>query len=154
MFRAQGSKLVEGIVRPKTTRSNWGLLSLFETNVLEESVLVLGVAGQFIPLRGVGGGDVKGRPTGFLASGENFLAPCKKYPCLEAHGTVDNRLKTSLKPAPNLGPRLSPAYPHYSQVCHNILFDKKRRSLYLVGMCGCMRIRQGFRSQYSAPFSA
>ena len=53
MFRAQGSKLVEGLVRPKTTRSNWGLLSLFETNVLEESVLVLGVAGQFIPLRGV-----------------------------------------------------------------------------------------------------
>lgn len=53
IFRAQGSKLVEGIVRPKTTRSNWGLLSLFETNVLEEYVLVLGVAGQFIPLRGV-----------------------------------------------------------------------------------------------------
>jgi uncharacterized protein DUF4359 len=53
MFRAQGSKLVDGFVRPKTTRSNWGLLSLFETNVLEESVLVLGVAGQFIPLRGV-----------------------------------------------------------------------------------------------------
>ena len=53
VFRAKGSKLVEGIVRPKTIRSNWGLLSLFETNVLEESVLVLGVAGQFIPLRGV-----------------------------------------------------------------------------------------------------
>ena len=53
IFRAQGSRLVEGLVRPKTTRSNWGLLSLFETNVLEESVLVLGVAGQFIPLRGV-----------------------------------------------------------------------------------------------------
>ncbi|MBI4002571.1 MAG: DUF4359 domain-containing protein [Nitrospira defluvii] len=53
IFRAQGSKLVEGLVRPKTTRSNWGLLSLFETNVLEESVLVLGVAGQFVPLRGV-----------------------------------------------------------------------------------------------------
>jgi hypothetical protein len=53
MFRAQGRKLVEGLVRPKTTRSNWGLLSLFETNLLEESVLVLGVAGQFIPLRGV-----------------------------------------------------------------------------------------------------
>ena len=53
IFRAKGSKLVEGIVRPKTIRSNWGLLSLFETNVLEESVLVLGVAGQFIPLRGV-----------------------------------------------------------------------------------------------------
>ena len=53
IFRSQGSKLVEGLVRPKTTRSNWGLLSLFETNVLDESVLVLGVAGHFIPLRGV-----------------------------------------------------------------------------------------------------
>ncbi len=53
IFRAQGSKLVEGLVRPKTTRSNWGLLSLFETNVLEESVLVLGIAGQFLPLHGV-----------------------------------------------------------------------------------------------------
>ena len=59
MFRAQGSKLVEGLVRPKTTRSNWGLLSLFETNVLEESVLVLGVAGQFIPLRGVEAATLK-----------------------------------------------------------------------------------------------
>ncbi len=59
MFRAQGSKLVDGFVRPKTTRSNWGLLSLFETNVLEESVLVLGVAGQFIPLRGVEEATVK-----------------------------------------------------------------------------------------------
>ena len=59
MFRAQGSKLVEGLVRPKTTRSNWGLLSLFETNVLDESVLVLGVAGQFIPLRGVEAATLK-----------------------------------------------------------------------------------------------
>ena len=53
IFRSQGTKLVEGLVRPKTTRSNWGLLSLFETNVLDESVLVLGVAGHFVPLRGV-----------------------------------------------------------------------------------------------------
>ncbi len=53
LFRSQGSKLVEGLVRPKTTRSNWGVLSLFETHVLDESVLVLGVAGQFVPLRGV-----------------------------------------------------------------------------------------------------
>ena len=59
IFRAQGSKLVEGLVRPKTTRSNWGLLSLFETNVLDESVLVLGVAGQFIPLRGVEAATLK-----------------------------------------------------------------------------------------------
>ena len=53
VFRAQGPKLVEGVVRPNTTRNNWGLLSLFETNVLDQPVLVLGVAGQFVPLRGV-----------------------------------------------------------------------------------------------------
>ena len=53
VFRAQGPKLVEGVVRPNTTRNNWGLLSFFETNVLDQLVLVLGVAGQFVPLRGV-----------------------------------------------------------------------------------------------------
>ncbi len=53
IFRAQGPKLVEDVVRPNTTRNNWGLLSLFETNVLDQPVLVLGVAGQFMPLRGV-----------------------------------------------------------------------------------------------------
>ncbi len=53
LFRAQGPKLVEGVVRPNTMRSNWGLLSVFETNVLDQPVLVLGVAGQFVPLRGV-----------------------------------------------------------------------------------------------------
>jgi len=53
VFRAQGPKLVEGVVRPNTTRNNWGLLSFFETNVLDQPVLVLGVAGQFVPLRGV-----------------------------------------------------------------------------------------------------
>ncbi|MDR4472021.1 MAG: hypothetical protein MRJ92_04985 [Nitrospira sp.] len=45
IFRAQGPKLVEGLVKPNTTRNNWGLLSLFETNVLDQPVLVLGVAG-------------------------------------------------------------------------------------------------------------
>ncbi|MEK6804338.1 MAG: DUF4359 domain-containing protein [Nitrospirota bacterium] len=53
VFRAQGPKLVEGVVRPNTTRNDWGLLSFFETNVLDQPVLVLGVAGQFVPLRGV-----------------------------------------------------------------------------------------------------
>ena len=53
VFRAQGPKLVEGVVRPNTVRSNWGLLSFFHTDVLNQPVLVLGVAGQFVPLRGV-----------------------------------------------------------------------------------------------------
>ncbi len=59
IFRAQGPKLVEGVVRPNTTRNNWGLLSLFETTVLDQPVLVLGVAGQFVPLRGVEEATVK-----------------------------------------------------------------------------------------------
>ncbi len=59
IFRAQGPKLVEGVVRPNTKRNNWGLLSLFETNVLDQPVLVLGIAGQFVPLRGVEEATVK-----------------------------------------------------------------------------------------------
>lgn len=59
IFRSQGSKLVDGVIRPNTTRNNWGLLSLFETNVLDQPVLVLGMAGQFIPLRGVEEATVK-----------------------------------------------------------------------------------------------
>ena len=59
IFRAQGPKLVEGVVRPNTIRNNWGLLSVFETNVLDQPVLVLGVAGQFVPLRGVEEATVK-----------------------------------------------------------------------------------------------
>jgi len=53
VFRTQGPKLVEGVVRPNTVRNNWGLLSFFHTDVLDQPVLVLGVAGQFVPLRGV-----------------------------------------------------------------------------------------------------
>ncbi|GAB1722079.1 MAG: conserved exported hypothetical protein [Nitrospira sp.] len=59
IFRAQGPKLVEGVVRPNTRRNNWGLLSLFETNVLDQPVLVLGIGGQFVPLRGVEEATVK-----------------------------------------------------------------------------------------------
>lgn len=59
VFRAQGPKLVEGVVRPHTKRNNWGLLSVFETNVLDQPVLVLGIGGQFVPLRGVEEATVK-----------------------------------------------------------------------------------------------
>lgn len=59
IFRSQGSKLIESVVRPNTRRNNWGLVSLFETNVLDQPVLVLGMAGQFIPLRGIEEATVK-----------------------------------------------------------------------------------------------
>lgn len=52
---------------------------------------------------------------------------------------MDNMIENKAKPASNMAVKLSPAYPRYSQVCHNILFDKKKRSLYLVGVRGWAR---------------
>lgn len=53
VFRSQGKKLIESIVRPNTVRQNWGLLSRFETQVADTKVTVLGVSGRFIPIRGM-----------------------------------------------------------------------------------------------------
>ena len=59
VFRSQGKRLLEGIVRPATTRTNWGLWSLYRTNVMDTEVIVLGVASWFVPLRGVEEATVK-----------------------------------------------------------------------------------------------
>ena len=59
VFRSQGKRLLEGIVRPATVRANWGLWSLYRTKVLDTEVIVLGVASRFIPLRGVEEATVK-----------------------------------------------------------------------------------------------
>lgn len=53
VLRSQGKKLIEGIVRPSTVRHNWGLLSRYETRVAETRLVVLGIGGQFIPIKGV-----------------------------------------------------------------------------------------------------
>jgi hypothetical protein len=53
VFRSQGKRLIEGIVRPATTRANWGLCSVYRTNVLDTEVVVLGVASWFVPVSGV-----------------------------------------------------------------------------------------------------
>jgi hypothetical protein len=53
VFRSQGRKLIEGIVRPSTVRHNWGLLSQYETRVAETKVVVVGIGGQFVPIKGV-----------------------------------------------------------------------------------------------------
>lgn len=52
VFRSQGKKIIQGVVRPNTVRRNWGLVSRFETRVLDEEVMVLGIAGRFVPLKG------------------------------------------------------------------------------------------------------
>ena len=53
VFRTQSKKLLESMVRPHTVRQNWGLLSRYETRVVDTRVVVLGVGGRFIPIEGV-----------------------------------------------------------------------------------------------------
>ena len=53
VFRAQSKKLVESVVRPHTTRHNWGVWSRYETHVVDTKVVVLGIGSQFVPIEGV-----------------------------------------------------------------------------------------------------
>jgi hypothetical protein len=53
IFRRHSQELLDSMVRPHTTRQNWGILSRFETTVLRTRVVVIGIGNQFIPLEGV-----------------------------------------------------------------------------------------------------
>ena len=53
VFRAQSKKIIESVVLPHTQRRNWGLFSVYETDALQTRIVVIGVAGQMIPIRGV-----------------------------------------------------------------------------------------------------
>lgn len=53
VFRSQSKKLVETVVRPHTTRQNWGVLSRYETQVVDTRVVVLGIGSRFVPVEGV-----------------------------------------------------------------------------------------------------
>ncbi|MEX5218473.1 MAG: DUF4359 domain-containing protein [Nitrospira sp.] len=53
VFQSQRKQLLDGIVRPSTQRENWGLWSLYRTTILNQEVVVVGVATWFVPLRGV-----------------------------------------------------------------------------------------------------
>lgn len=53
VFRSQSKTLLESVVRPHTTRKNWGVLSRYETQVADTRVVVLGIGGRFIPIEGV-----------------------------------------------------------------------------------------------------
>lgn len=52
-FHAQGKRLIQGLVQPSTKHANWGLWSMFRTQFMDTELVVLGVGGQFIPIRGV-----------------------------------------------------------------------------------------------------
>ena len=53
IFRRHTQELLNSMVRPHTTRQNWGILSRFETTVLGTKVVVIGIGSQFIPVEGV-----------------------------------------------------------------------------------------------------
>ncbi len=53
VFQSQSKKILQQVVRPHTTRQNWGLASRYETNAVNTKIVVIGIAGQFIPIKGV-----------------------------------------------------------------------------------------------------
>ena len=53
VFQSQSRKLLESLVRPNTVRQNWGIMSQYETQVTGTNVIVLGLGGRFIPIKGV-----------------------------------------------------------------------------------------------------
>jgi hypothetical protein len=59
VFRSQGKTLLESVVRPNTARHNWGILSHYETRIVDTKVVVIGLGGWFIPLRGIEEATVK-----------------------------------------------------------------------------------------------
>ena len=59
LYATQGPKLIELVLQKHTQRRNFGLLSLFESRVLEQKVVVLGVASRFVPIEGVEEATVK-----------------------------------------------------------------------------------------------
>ena len=59
VFESQSKKILQEVVRPHTTRQNWGLVSRYETNAVNTKIVVIGVAGQFIPIEGVEEATIK-----------------------------------------------------------------------------------------------
>ena len=53
IFRSHSHELMDTAVRPHTIRRNWGVMSLYETSIMDSRIVVLGLAGYFIPLKGI-----------------------------------------------------------------------------------------------------
>lgn len=53
IFRSHSHELMDTAVRPRTIRRNWGVMSLYQTSVFESRIVVLGIGGYFIPLKGI-----------------------------------------------------------------------------------------------------
>ncbi len=53
LYATQGKRLIELVLQKYTQRRSFGLFSLYESRVLEQKIVVVGVAAQFIPIKGV-----------------------------------------------------------------------------------------------------
>jgi hypothetical protein len=53
IFRSHSHELMNTAVRPHTVRRNWGLLSFYETTIFDSRIVVLGIGGSFIPIKGI-----------------------------------------------------------------------------------------------------
>lgn len=53
IYRSHSHDLVSSFVRPRTVRRNWGLASSYESTLFDSQILVLGIGGRFIPLKGI-----------------------------------------------------------------------------------------------------
>ncbi len=53
IFRSHSHELMESAVRPHTVRRNWGMMSVYETSLFDVRIIVLGIAGYLVPLKGI-----------------------------------------------------------------------------------------------------
>ena len=53
IFQSHSHELVRSFVGPRTIRRNWGLVSFYESKLSDTDILVLGVGGRFVPLKGI-----------------------------------------------------------------------------------------------------
>lgn len=52
LFKSQGKFVIKSVIRPNTTRRNYGFFSTFETRAFGVRLVVLGIGGTFIPVEG------------------------------------------------------------------------------------------------------
>ena len=72
LYASQGHQLIETMLQQYTQRQNFGLFSIFESRLLDQRILVVGIAGVFIPIEGV---DEMRLKLGQLASQFKNLLP-------------------------------------------------------------------------------
>ncbi len=53
LYATQGKRLIELVLQKYTQRRSFGLFSVYESRILEQKLVVVGVAARFIPVEGV-----------------------------------------------------------------------------------------------------